>query len=215
MTISTPNTLIDGKDIRGCVDIRAAGVVIRNSKIVCTGFYVVASFAKSYSGTGLVVEDSEISCGDTRGTALGDTNITARGVDIHGCENGFDIDGNVTVKDSWIHDLFNTSQSHTDGIQLAANDGHNVLVNHNNIDGGIGTSAMIMNTTDANGVTVSDNLLAGGAATLYCPPGTGVNVKVVNNRFVRTAAYMPWTDCKDEAVVTGNVWDDSEKPLPF
>jgi hypothetical protein len=191
--------------------VKTTGVQIRNSRIGANCFYSLYS----HTNGAVLIEDSEIHCSNTNGTAIGDTNITARRVNIYGCENGFDIDGNVTVEDSWIHDLFNSAQSHTDGIQLAANDGHNVLVDHNNIDGGIGTSAMIMNTTGANGVTVSNNLLAGGAATLYCPPGTGVNVKVLSNRFIRTAAYMPWTDCKDEAVVTGNVWNDTQQPLTF
>ena len=82
-----------------------------------------------------------------------------RRVNIHGCENGFDINQNVTVEDSYIHDLFNSAEAHTDGIQFS---GHSstasvvrgvldVTIRHNTIygmgaDGSFGTSAIISAT---------------------------------------------------------------------
>ena len=41
-------------------------------------------------------------------------------MNIHGCENGLDIDQNITVEDSYIHDLYNGAEAHTDGIQFAS-----------------------------------------------------------------------------------------------
>lgn len=209
-TVTVANTVIDAKDIRGCVEVRATGVVIKRSKISASCFYVIYS----HVGQSVTVQDSEIDCANTTSsTALGDTGVTALRVNVHGCENGFDIDANVTVQDSYIHDLANSSASHTDGIQLASDAGSNVAITHNSIDGGAGTSAIIMNTTGANGVTVQDNRLAGGAFTLYCPRPADTNVRILNNRFVRTAAYGPWDACQDEAQVAGNVWDDTGAPL--
>src|SRR5437762_3348896 len=62
LDIKSASTVIDGRDIRGCVTVAAPGVVIRNSKVSCASFIVIGSFAGSYSGAGLLVEDSEIDC---------------------------------------------------------------------------------------------------------------------------------------------------------
>ena len=72
-----------------------------------------------YAGTPLLIEDSEIDCQNTSGTAIGEANVTARRLNIHGCENGFNISQNVTVEDSYIHDMYNSAEAHTDGIQFA------------------------------------------------------------------------------------------------
>jgi hypothetical protein len=224
-TVSTPGTVIDGKKI-GCIEVTVPGVIIRNSKISCGNSApdVVTSADGDYTGTPLLIEDSEIDCKNTGGTAVGDTNITARRLNIHGCENGFDVDANVTVEDSYMHDLFNSAAAHTDGIQFAY--GHyvngqvvqgaiNVTITHNTIygmgvDGSFGTSAIITNRGGDTNVLIQDNLLAGGAFTLYCEQGaTGKNYRVLDNHFSRkfgsnVGAYGPSTDCSDETQ-SGNV----------
>lgn len=215
VTVSKAGTVIDRKDIRGCVRVEAPGVTIRRSKITCGDNYAVASFVDGYSGKGLVIEDSEISCGGP-GTGLGDTNFTARRVDIHDCENGFDIDGSVTVQDSYIHDLFQSAEAHTDGIQLAG--GAQIVIRHNTFFANNGTSAIISHPTRNSDVLVADNLMAGGAYTLYCPRDTSQNYRVIGNRistlfYPKGGAYGPWTDCANEAEVRGNVWDSNLKPL--
>jgi hypothetical protein len=231
-TVSTPNTVIDGKTM-GCIEVKAPGVVIRNSRISCgdPGPDVVTSADGSYSGTRLLLEDSEIDCQDVGGTAVGDTNITVRRVDIHGCENGFDVDAELTVEDSYIHDLYNSAAAHTDGIQLAS--GHyvggqvvpgalNVTIEHNTIygvgaDGSFGTSAIISNSGGDTNILIQGNLLAGGAFTLYCEQGTrGTNYRVIGNHFSRrfgpkVGAYGPSTDCSDETQ-SGNVYHESGQP---
>jgi hypothetical protein len=218
LAITKAGTVVDGKDIRGCVSVRAAGVVIRNSKITCRSSYVIASFVDGYTGTGLLIEDSEVSCGYGPGTALGDANITARRLNVHGCENGADVDINFALMDSYIHDLWAENDAHSDGVQLAI--GNDVTIRHNRIEAGKqGTSAIISPSTGTRNVIIDKNLMSGGAATLYCrQKGAGTNYQVTDNRFSRkfyplSGAYMPWTECKDEAVVTGNVWDDTGQPL--
>src|SRR5581483_1748539 len=96
------------------------------SHVSCPQSEVIASGDGAYTGAALVVEDSEVDCQDTNGTAIGDTFVTAVRLNVHGCENGFDIDQEVTVRDSYIHDLFNSEESHTDGIQFAS--GHYQMV---------------------------------------------------------------------------------------
>jgi hypothetical protein len=216
VTVTKAGTVIDRKDIRGCVRVQAPGVTIRRSKITCPDFYVIASFRDEYSGNGLVVEDSEISCGDTRGTALGDNNVTARRLNIHSCENGFDIDASFTVQDSYIHDLFQGEEAHTDGIQLAG--GARITINHNTIFDNSGTSAIISHPNANSDVVVANNLMAGGAYTLYCPRDTSRNFRVVGNRistlFYPTGGdFGPWTDCDKVAELRGNIWDNNLKPV--
>jgi len=223
LTIDTPNTVIDGKDIRGCVEVRAPGVVIRRSRVSCPSFITVASFGGAYTGTGLVVEDTEIDCRNTNGTAVGDTNFTVRRANIHGCENGFDVDGSVTIEDSFIHDLFNSAEAHTDGIQITPV-GHDIAIRHNTIYSNSGTSAIITPRVSAgvvSNVLVEDNLLAGGAFTLYCPQdGAGIDYRVLDNHFSTiffptVGAFGPWTDCQDEAEVRGNVFHETGQPVPL
>lgn len=216
LNITTANTVIDGKDIRGCVEVHAPGVVLRNSKVSCSDPYVVFS----HTDGGLLVENSEIDCQNTSHTAVGDTNITVRRSNIHGCENGFDVDGDFTVADSYVHDLFNSSVSHTDGAQLT-DIAQNVTFRHNTIYANSGTSAIISPSTSISNVLIEGNLLAGGAYTLYCRQhGSGSNYRVINNHFSTifypsVGAYGPWTDCADEAQVTGNVYHETGRPVPL
>jgi hypothetical protein len=241
-TITTANTIIDSKNITSCIDVNAPGVIIRKSRISCKGA-PVGSFDGAYTGTALQIQDSEVDCQNTGGTAIGDTNYVAIRLNIHGCENGFDIDQLVTIQDSYIHDMYNSAAAHTDGIQFAG--GHYRIVNgqyvksgnnfvedpnardinilHNTIysrgvDGSDGTSAIISNHGSDTNVLIQDNLMAGGAYTLYCDQGaTGNNYRVINNHFSTifhstVAAYGPSDNCSDETL-SGNVYHESGQPI--
>jgi hypothetical protein len=234
--------VIDGQTL-GCVQVTVPGVVIRNSRISCANATpdVVSSPDGRYAGAPLVIEDSEIDCQNGPGTAVGDTNITALRLNIHGCENGFDIDANIDIEDSYIHDLYNSAASHTDGIQFGAGHfdaGHqliagalNITIRHDTIfsmaagattpdsdAGDYTTSAIISGPRNDTNVLIQDNLLAGGAYTLYCENGsTGVNYRVIGNhfstRFKSTVGYYgPATECGDDTQ-SGNVYHESGKPL--
>ena len=139
----------------------------------------------------------EIDCQNTTGTAIGEANVTVRRLNIHGCENGFDIGQNVTVEDSYIHDLYNSAEAHTDGIQFASRlvDGQvvkgvlNVTIRHNTIygmgaDGSFGTSAIISNSGGDTNVLIENNLLAGGGSRSTANSGaTGTNYRVHQQPF--------------------------------
>jgi RTX calcium-binding nonapeptide repeat (4 copies) len=229
--ISTPGTVIDGKSM-GCISISAPGVVIKNSKVSCPSGYAVYARDGAFSGTPLTVQDSEIDCKMNGGNGFGEANITVLRVDVQGCENGFDINQNITIQDSYIHDLYNSGSAHTDGAQLAS--GHyesgrlvagsrNVTFLHNTIygvgaDGSFGTSAIISNKGGDRDVLIQNNLLAGGAVALYCEQGaTGTNYRVLDNHFSRrfgpkVGYYDISTDCSDE-VQSGNVIHETGQPL--
>jgi hypothetical protein len=222
LRITTANTVIDARDIRGCVSVEAPGVTIRRSRIRCANSYVVYSHVPTSAGAALSIIDSDIGCetaagAATSGTAIGDTNLIATRLNIQGCENGFDLDTDATIVDSYIHDLLRDDVvAHTDGIQFAI--GRRIVIRHNTIlvDG---TSAIIQNASGVDDVLIESNLLGGGAYTLYCPAGPSTNERVIGNRFSRSlypkgGAYGPWTDCERVAVLRGNVWDDTGEALP-
>jgi hypothetical protein len=224
LEVVTANTVIDGLDIRGCVRVNAPGVVIRRTRITCPGSGV-ASFADAYSGQGVVLEDVEISCESVNGSsAVGDYNFTVRRANIHSCENGFDVDGRVTIEHSYIHDLIAfdpASDPHSDGAQITPV-GRDINIVHNTIYAGDGTSAIISPTVSSGVVTnvvIEGNLMAGGAYTLYCQQdGSGNNYHVVNNHFSTrfypsVGAFGAWTDCGDETRVSGNVIHETGEPV--
>jgi hypothetical protein len=210
MTISTAGTVVDGKDIRGCVLVAAANVTIRHSKVSCSGGYVVLQ--QITSGT-LTVEDTELTCDGAAGTAIGYNNFAARRLNIYGCENGFDVDNNAVITDNWIHI---TAPDHSDGVQLNA--GSRITIQHNTITNAVGTSAIIAHPTGNSDVLVQDNLMAGGAYTLYCPETRSTNFRVISNRFstiyyALVGVYGPWVYCEKVAVSSGNVYDADLRPL--
>ncbi|MEV0384656.1 hypothetical protein [Nonomuraea sp. NPDC050643] len=216
LSITKAGTVIDGKDIRGCVLVKAPNVTIRRSKVTCTGHYAIGSFVEEYKGGGLLIEDVEVDCRDHHTTGVGSYGMTARRLDIHGCENGFDTDDTTSVLDSYIHDLYEGATGHADGIQLAG--GSNIRIRHNTIFAPGGTAAIISHPTKNANVLVENNFLAGGAYTLYCPRRSSSDYRVVGNRFgrqfsVKGGAYGAWTDCRKVSVVRDNFWDNNLKPL--
>jgi hypothetical protein len=217
VNLTTPGQVLEGKDIRGCVLVQAPNVTIRRSKVTCTDGYGIGSFPEEYSGGGLLIEDVEVTCANSSATAIGYYGLVARRVNLHNCENGFDIDDRVTVVDSYIHDMRPTDTGHTDGIQLAG--GSDIVIRHNTIFNPDGTSAIISHPSANANVTIEANLLGGGAYTLYCPRDSSTNFRVINNRFSTLfgpngGAYGPWDQCQKVAENRGNVWDSTLVPVP-
>lgn len=179
---NTSNLLIANVRINGCVEVHANNVTLRNVWIVGNGcFYGIYN-----TGSNLVVEDSYISCGG-RGTGVSASGFTVRRTEVTGCENGFNVAGDVTVEDSWVHDLDDSGDAHTDGAQF--NQGaSNIVFRHNTIlvSAPGSTSAIIMwdegNPQNSN-VLLTGNLFAGGTYTLYCPRMNSTNVRIIGNRF--------------------------------
>jgi hypothetical protein len=228
-TVSERGAVVDGWDVDGCIVVAALGVTIQHSRARCitlesdsparycdpsesatirdlTGCTVVPGVSDVRGQARrlrLVIRDSEIDCRGRPGeggTGIGDRNMVVVRVDITGCENGFDADSYVTITDSYIHDLYNSSTGdpHTDGLQSGI--GRDLQVEHNVFygfstgctfpdDSGScnGTSAINIGgqpdmATVADSV-VRRNLLAGGAYTLYCPLQPPMNFTVSENRF--------------------------------
>lgn len=206
----------ENREVHGCIHVTGPGVTIRNVRVIAPTAACVVGIEGSARNPGaarLTVTDAELVCtvnGTEPGlaTASGDRNFTFLRVNIHGCINGFDIDFEATIQDSWIHDLSCLGDDpHSDGLQVWPG-ATNILVDHSVIDtepgaGFCTTSAIITGAGDQ--VTVRNSLLAGGAYTLYCRGGSSL-WSVTNNRF-GTAAYGTNTECLNVASWMNNVRD--------
>lgn len=230
--------VIDAKNVSGCINVHVPGVTIMDSQASCINTLDTARTASPW----LIIQDTTVTCANISkpgSTDIGDNNIKVYRANISGCENGFDADQNFDIEDSWIHDLYQSVQAHTDGLQSAI--GSNITINHNRIEAETpalcgaqqgkncgGTSAINVNNNSAGPHTtnliITNNWLAGGAYTLYCPIPASTNVQVVGNRFSREfypngGNYGTDSDCRNDngtpriAVWSNNVWDDTGLPV--
>jgi len=210
VTLSTPGQVYDSKDVTGCITVTAANVTIKNSRVKCNDSYGIWS-----RSTGLLIQDTEVDCINTTGTGIVGGSFTARRVNVHGCENGASADDNVTIADSYIHDLYEGPGSHVDGIQVAT-DSTGLVFDHNRILNPNSETSAIIGGDNAT-ETVSNNFLAGGGFTLYCSPNFA-GFKVFNNRFSRQywpngGYYGPYANCDGIGQWSNNVWDDTGLPV--
>ncbi len=208
-TITVPGTVIEGKTL-GCVAIAASNVVIRNSKITGPCFYGI----DMQSGS-LLIEDSEVSCVDGRGTGIAWAHFAAVRVYIHDCENAAEMGEGSSVEDSYLSAREATSDGHGDDIQSQG--GNNVIIRHNTFAGTNPiTSSIITNPTLNNGWTIVDNLLSSGAYTLYCPE-QGIGFVVQGNRFYpaktgnpHSASYGLTDACDHPGITWSSNYRDSD-----
>lgn len=100
-------------------------------------------------------------------TAIADSNVTVQRAYIHGCENGFSLDRDAIVQDTYITDIVEVNGGHGVGMQFSA-PVSNIVVSHNTIIVGNVTSAVNW-TGNTVSMRVENNLLAGGGYTVYCP----------------------------------------------
>lgn len=216
LTITQANTVIDGLDISGSVTVQASGVVIKNSRIRGTGSYGVYARSGSVS-----IYDSEIS-GFENG--IGFDNWSAYRVDIYGTTgDGVKLGSNVTLQDSWIHDLAPSPDAHADGGQVQSGV-RSLVVRNNVID--LSTTARAnaalfiapdLGPSTDGPITITGNWLNGGNYTLFCLDGNWGqyyigNISITNNRFGRSAQYGP-AHVNVPITESGNVWADTGAAL--
>jgi hypothetical protein len=186
LNVTQAGAVIDGVDTPS-ITVNAPNVTIRNSRIHSSSDWIVRN-----NSTGLVIEDSELDGEGSNSMGIGSGNFTLRRVDITGSENGMDIGsaGNVTVEDSYIHDLTTANGAHTDGAQFGEG-AHDVAFRRNTIQptnsGTSATSAIIMwdeGGTQNTRVWIENNLLDGSHASvaLYSPRQPAVDIYINNNR---------------------------------
>jgi hypothetical protein len=217
--ITTANTVIDGKTM-GCIDINAANVLIKNSKISCGGTDYYAVFVDNGS---LTIQDSEIDCKNRSSNGEGGAFVTYIRVEISLCENGASPEHDFTIRDSYIHDLYEGGDAHGDGMQ-AENAAYNIFVLHNTIigmgsNGDRATSAIISDLPTMHDWTIQGNWLSGGQYTLYCATGPDPGYSVRDNAFALQYGVDGWsghygfaTECGDD-VQSGNYVYETGQPI--
>lgn len=178
--VTTDGAVVDAMEVNGCIFVQANNVTIKRTRV--NGWCWTGAISAGYGEhTGTLIEDVEVN-----GTAPGDTNIagvaligvdnyTARRVNVHHGGRGFNIGSNVTIEDSYIHQMYGAGDSHNSGI--GSNSGVNITIRHNNINCDIGQPG---NISTGGGCS--------GALVLYADTfgeqiGTIDNLTIEENRF--------------------------------
>jgi hypothetical protein len=215
--ITTAGAVIDGKDL-GCVNIQAANVTIKRSRVTCSDLFPL----RVMTNANVTVEDTEIDGGGSPdNTCLTSGKYVARRVDCHGVGDGMYVFGDsVTIEDSYIHDLVSCGGCHNDGIQVTG--GNAVVIRHNTIENKFSQTSCVKIGDDQGplrDVLVESNLFNGGGYALYAGgSGSGVsNMRFINNHFAKTffpgsGSFGPvayYVASVPGNVWSGNVWDDN------
>ena len=171
ITVTSPNTIIEGYEVHGTIMIRASNVTIRNTRVLGSSY---GSITIEEGFSNILVEDSQIN-----GAALSEGIEGSHGIwgsavvkrcDISGVENGITPGSGSVLVDNYIHDLKAPGDDpHYDAIQIDGNIS-DIRIEHNTMLGvPKQTSAvMIDNYFGAvSNIIVTNNYLAGGGYTVY------------------------------------------------
>jgi len=231
-TISTDGTIVDGKRIQCDLVIRAAAVVIKNSKI--TGLVYLDADQPDSKNWSFTLQDSEVDGGSVQRAAVSDGNMIIRRANIYGGETSVHCSENALtcrVEDSWLHGQYMPEDVdwHLGGFQ--SNGGTNIQLIHNtvicdhpvnNVGGGCtGDINLIPDWATVTHVTVDNNFLGANIAGSYCTYGGekstspyphADHVVYTNNVFARGSnekcgAYGPVTGFNADG--SGNVWSNN------
>lgn len=228
--LSTAGEVYADKDVAGCISVTAPNVVIHNVRVACGANPDGGStWAIEYNGQGggtLTVEDTTVVCTFTGDTGIGNNNYIARRVDVSGCDNGWAIyDGNVTIVDSYCHDLTDENlhpEAHTDCVEgnmlFATLIQHNTLNAGHNATSAVGGACGLCGTTVRTGWRILGNLLDGGdGGAIYCLRTIYESGSVIAGNRIGTNQHYgpaPSDSCDNPRVTwTGNVYDATGLPV--
>lgn len=220
LVLTTPGAVVEGRDIRGSVQINASNVTLRRSRVTSGGSFSVIRIKEGV--TGVRIEDVEVNGLGNAGTSgsmgiMGPATVVR--ADITGVENGFTPSSDSVLQDSWIHGLASPGSPHIDGVQIDGGQS-NVSILHNTIDmrEWSQTAAIMIDNYfgPINGVRVDRNRLLGAGYTVYSDGGfTGgpINgVSFTNNSFAK--GIWGYVLVRGNAPVwSGNVIDGTTTPV--
>lgn len=199
MTVTTPNTVVDSKNIKGDLLIRTTGVVIKNS--------VINGEVSNYdqSGTSFDIRDSIVKNGKRDACmCVGSHDFTAERIEVTGGNRGMYCEKNCTIQDSYVHGTDLKAKQHASAIRVE----QNTTLKHNTLkcdwtdisDSEIGCSADMTGYPDFAPIknnTIDGNLFVANAEGIgYCAYGGATKTK-------------PHSDDADNAtniVFKNNVW---------
>jgi Right handed beta helix region len=230
--VTDDGAMIEGLDVSGAIEVEASDVTIRDTRVVQSG----GQFGIALRHTRRVtVENCEVSgvdagprrlavgikdvYGDAQGTAVRRTEVfhTATGIQLY----------QGLVEDNYVHDLGLVGADHVNGVMDNGGVARPLVIRHNTILNAHRQTDAIALFQDFGGQsdrTIEDNLLAGGAYTVY---GGGdktptSKIRILRNRFARAyfpkgGAYGAVTGFLRDGTGNqwqGNVWDDTGLPVP-
>jgi hypothetical protein len=231
LTVTDADATIDAKDIHGFLIIRADRVHVTRCLVRGRATDGNAAVIDVQSGTGVVIEDSEVAVAfPSAGVdGFGGSNFLARRLHIHGGVDGMKAGSASTIEYSYIHDLMSFDHdpnqgggpTHNDAIQIL--EGTTIHVTGNNLVAARSQNAAIQITQDFGTVTdvhIDANFADGGGCTFnFSHKGAASldGLTTTNNRFGRNSFY----DCpilkstQTHLVSSGDVWDDDGTPVPI
>jgi hypothetical protein len=232
-TITVSNTVIDSKRVNCFLDVRAPGLVIRNSLLI-------GGIGTSGGSGSFTLTDSTVNGGTSSVQAAGGESYTITRSNIYGARISVFCEHDCVVRDSWLHGQYLAPGAswHVDGFMT--NGGPNITLDHNSItcdvtpnsaDGGCsGAVNLFPDFAPVTNVSVTNNLIVAAPGMSYCFYGTGDkpyssssgNVVVTGNVFQRgvtgkCAAYGPvssWSATQAGNQWTNNRWDSGELVSP-
>ena len=197
--VRTPGQVVDGIDLTGCLIIEASNVVVRNSRVSCRNPTKPSAVHVMPGNWNLLVEDSEIDGLDGADIGIGWNNYTLRRVEIRNVADGAKAGSNVTIEDSWIHDIIRKGDLHPDAIQSTG--GRDIVIRRNYLDPvpmgatDVRNSAIQLGSENGDGlsnVLIENNILIGGNYTVNVRGDTVVqNVVFRGNVFNAPRRYGP------------------------
>src|SRR5699024_7942641 len=131
LNITKDGTVVDGLHVRGTITIAADDVTVRNTLVQGGGAGYPINVQSGT--TGALIEHVEVDNLNSTGIGiLMNGSGTIRAADIHAAEDGIRIQSDdVTIEDSYIHDLHRQPGGHHDTIQIRSGD--DVTIRGNNL----------------------------------------------------------------------------------
>ncbi|MDR7281107.1 hypothetical protein [Catenuloplanes atrovinosus] len=209
LRITKAGTVIDGKRIDGCLDVRARDVVIKRSVLTC-GDIMIKIEQKTAN---LTIEDSDLDGAGT-GFVAGYWNFTLTRVDAYDIQEGPRVGSNVIIQDSWFHGMrpAGSDDAHQDLMQT--NGGSNSTIRGNVFDATSAVAGVSFNAAFQVGaefeplenVLVEKNWFNGGGYTVNIRDDPEIsNVLFRDNVFGPRHGY----GAVSRADAPGIIWEDS------
>ncbi|MDQ1539831.1 MAG: hypothetical protein QOH29_557 [Actinomycetota bacterium] len=222
LVITQAGAVVTGLDVNGCVDIKAANVVITNTRISCKRGGVAI---RLYPGASLRMSNSEINGLGSTDSGIGYDNYTLIAVNIHDCIDGLTLGSNDVIESSYVHDLARGTGTHNDAIQTVG--GSNSVVRDSTLEAYRASTADFMNSAIQTGhliepltnILIQHNFMDGGNYTVNAG-STSTNGYAISayifksNVFGSNSRYGPV-----QAVGSGttfdstNVWAATGRPV--
>lgn len=231
ITITKAGTVLKDLDIHGFVVVEASNVTIESSIVRGGVSHGDTALVKVVSGTNVLVEDSELvpEYTSVQIDGIRGANYTALRLNIHGTNDASKITGdNVTISNSYIHDLpffphdpdQGGNPAHNDGVEVFV--GKNLHITNNAFDmTSYNNSAMQVkqNLGTVTDLHFTGNYAEGGNCTVNLvnlPKPSMTGIQVDNNRFGRNTSTANCAIFAKYAVTltdVNDVWDDTGLPV--